>query len=61
MAVSCGAVTGVKENNKKEGAMIPVLVILGLMCFTWIVAVYATNVEDPQQEARLPERDGKAA
>jgi len=41
--------------------MIPVLVILGLMCFTWIVAVYATNVEDPQQEARLPERYGKAA
>lgn len=41
--------------------MIPVLAILGLMFFTWIVAIYATNVERPQQEVRPPERDGKAA
>jgi hypothetical protein len=37
------------------------IAILGLMFFTWIVAIYATNVERRQQEVRLPERDGKAA
>ena len=41
--------------------MLPVIAILGLMAFTWAIAVYATNLDEPQQEIRRAEKTGKAA
>jgi len=33
--------------------MIPVIAILGLMFFTWVVAMYATYADEPRPETRL--------
>jgi hypothetical protein len=41
--------------------MLPVIAILGLMAFTWAIAMYATNLEEPQQESQRAEKSGKAA
>jgi hypothetical protein len=42
--------------------MIPVIGMLGLMFFTWMVAVYATNRSEPRQEIHvMPEDREKAA
>ena len=33
--------------------MIPVIDILGLMLFTWLVAIYTTTLDEPQLESRV--------
>ena len=41
--------------------MLPVIAILGLMAFTWAVAMYATNLDEPQQEVRRAEKTRQTA
>lgn len=41
--------------------MIQVIVILGLMCFLWIVAMYATYHEEQDDARETPHRNEKAA
>jgi hypothetical protein len=41
--------------------MIPVIAILGLMLFTWLVAIYATTLDEPQQEIRVRTEGSKKA
>jgi hypothetical protein len=41
--------------------MIPVIAILGLMLFTWLVAIYATTLDEPRQEIRVRTEGSKKA
>jgi hypothetical protein len=41
--------------------MLPVIAILGLMAFTWAIAMYATNLDEPHQKIGRTEETGKAA
>ena len=41
--------------------MVPLLGVLGLMCFMWIVAMYATVREEPQVRADVSHYGEKAA
>lgn len=41
--------------------MIPVIVILGLMFFTWTVAIYATNREEARPKVPVMPESEKAA
>jgi len=41
--------------------MFPVIAILGLMAFTWAVAMYATNLDESQQESRRAEKTRQPA
>jgi hypothetical protein len=41
--------------------MLPVIGMLGLMFFTWIVAMYATNRSEPRQEIRGMTGDSEKA
>jgi hypothetical protein len=41
--------------------MNPVIGMLGLMFFTWIVAMYATNRTEPRQELRVMPGDKEKA
>jgi len=41
--------------------MLPVIAILGLMAFTWAIAMYATNLDESQQEVRRAEKTREAA
>ena len=41
--------------------MSPVTAMLGMMFFTWIVAIYATNRTEPRREIRVTGGDSEKA
>jgi hypothetical protein len=62
MSVSSWAVIIIaEEGGGKEDTMIPVIAILGLMFFTWVVAMYATYVDEPRQETTLIKESSRKA